>query len=203
MREAHERVRLIDLMRHGEPLGGRRYRGQIDDPLSDRGWEQMRRAVDGEPPWDRILSSPLSRCRAFAEDLAQRLGLPLAVDERLREVGFGVWEGHTAEELRARDPGILSRFYDDPVHNRPEGAEPLEDFLARVSEAFDELLAEGPFRHTLVITHAGVIRTVVALVLDAPPRAIYRVSVETASLTRVRCDGERPPTLVFQGRRSL
>jgi alpha-ribazole phosphatase/probable phosphoglycerate mutase len=129
--------------------------------------------------------------------------VPLRLDERLREVGFGVWEGHTADELRHRDPEVIARFYEDPVANRPEGAEPLEAFRARVTEALGELIDASPDRHTLVVTHAGVIRTVVAQVLDAPLRSIYRISVETASLTRIRCDGERPPTLAFQGRRRL
>ena len=40
----------IDLIRHGEPVGGRKYRGQIDDPLSDKGWTQMRQAVADHKP---------------------------------------------------------------------------------------------------------------------------------------------------------
>jgi alpha-ribazole phosphatase/probable phosphoglycerate mutase len=194
---------VIDLMRHGEPVGGRRYRGQLDDPLSERGWSQMRTAVNGGAPWGAVVSSPLLRCRAFAEETATRLGIPLRVDDRLREVGFGAWEGHTAEELRAVDPEVIARFYLDPVANRPEGAEPLEAFRVRVAQAFQELIDDAPAPHVLVVTHAGVIRTLVAQILSAPPRAIYRISVGTATLTRIRCDGERPPTLVFQGRRRL
>jgi len=38
-------ITTLDLMRHGEPVGGRRYRGQMDDPLSEKGWAQMRNAV--------------------------------------------------------------------------------------------------------------------------------------------------------------
>jgi alpha-ribazole phosphatase len=194
--------KTIDLIRHGEPEGGRRYRGQIDDPLSERGWVQMRGAVRGRAPWDGIVSSPLRRCRAFAEELADKLDLPLRIDERIREVGFGAWEGHTADELRARDPEVITRFYHDPVNNRPEGAEPLGAFSARVHTAFTELLADGT-HHPLMVTHAGVIRTIIAQLLDAPLASIYRISVQTASLTRIRYDGERPPTLVFQGRRRL
>ncbi|MEW6253578.1 MAG: histidine phosphatase family protein, partial [Planctomycetota bacterium] len=61
---------LIDLMRHGEPVGGRRYRGQVDDPLSEKGWAQMRAAVGEAAPWHHVVSSPLLRCREFAETLA-------------------------------------------------------------------------------------------------------------------------------------
>jgi alpha-ribazole phosphatase/probable phosphoglycerate mutase len=89
----------LDLMRHGEPVGGRRYRGQIDDPLSEKGWAQMHAAVGDAAPWTRIVSSPLLRCRAFAETLSDRHGLPLALDDRLKEVGFGDWEGKSAAEI--------------------------------------------------------------------------------------------------------
>ena len=52
----------IDIIRHGEPEGGRRYRGHsIDDPLSKTGWQQMWNAIPENPPWDHIISSPLLR----------------------------------------------------------------------------------------------------------------------------------------------
>ncbi|HEY9199884.1 MAG TPA: alpha-ribazole phosphatase [Gammaproteobacteria bacterium] len=192
---------LIDLIRHGEPEGGKRYRGQSDDPLSATGWRQMRDALGEQAPWRRIVSSPLSRCHAFAEQLAERHGLPLAVDARLMEIGFGAWEGRTAEQLRAEDPEQIRRFYHDPVNARPAGAEPLEVFRARVIAAFDELAQRHAGEHLLLVTHAGVMRTVVAHVLNAPLEAIYRIEVDYAALTRVRLDAERPPTLIAHARR--
>jgi alpha-ribazole phosphatase len=187
----------IDLIRHGEPEGGKRYRGQIDDPLSERGWRQMWDAVGARVPWQQIVSSPLARCHAFAAALAERYGLPLAVDARLMEIGFGRWEGRTAEQLRAEDPQQLTRFYHDPINARPAGAEPLADFQARVIAGFDALALAYPQQHVLVVTHAGVMRAVVAHVLNAPLEALYRIDVAYAALTRIRFDGERPPTLVL------
>lgn len=193
---------LIDLIRHGEPEGGKRYRGQTDDPLSATGWRQMWDAVGGQAPWQCIVSSPLSRCKAFAEQLAARHGLPLDVDARLMEIGFGAWEGRTAERLRAEDPEQIRRFYHDPVNARPVGAEPLEVFRIRVIAAFDELAQRHAGEHVLLVTHAGVMRAVVAHVLSAPLEAIYRIDVDYAAVTRVRFDAERPPMLVAHARRS-
>ncbi len=51
-----------DLLRHDEPVGGRRYRGRTDDPLSEVGWRQMRAAVDGYSAWRATVTSPLKRC---------------------------------------------------------------------------------------------------------------------------------------------
>lgn len=188
----------LDLMRHGEPVGGRRYRGQVDDPLSEKGWAQMRAAVGESAPWDRIVSSPLARCRAFAETLAGAHGLPLTLDERLKEVGFGAWEGKTAAEIEADAPGTLARFKADPVNARPAGAEPLAGFHARVAAALDDLLAQHAGEHLLLVGHAGVIRMAFAWALHVPLQSAYRIEVASASLTRLRFDDGRA-SLIFHG----
>jgi alpha-ribazole phosphatase len=188
----------VDLMRHGEPVGGRRYRGQIDDPLSEKGWAQMHAAVGDTVPWTRIVSSPLQRCRAFAETLADRHGLPLALDERLKEVGFGEWEGKSAAEIEQDAPGTLARFKADPVNARPQGAEPLADFHARVATALEDLLAQHAHQHVLLVGHAGVMRMALAWALHIPLEHAYRVEVATASLTRLRFESGRA-NLIFHG----
>ena len=188
----------LDLMRHGEPVGGRRYRGQIDDPLSEKGWAQMQAAVGELVPWTRIVSSPLLRCRAFAEALADRHGLPLALDERLKEVGFGEWEGKSAAEIEQDAPGTLARFKVDPMRARPAGAEPLADFHARVAAGLEDLLAQHAGQHVLLVGHAGVMRMALAWALHIPLGHAYRIEVATASLTRLRFDEGRA-SLVFHG----
>ena len=188
----------LDLLRHGEPVGGRKYRGQIDDPLPEKGWAQMHAAVGESAPWTRIVSSPLVRCRAFAEALAGRHGLPLTLDERLREVGFGVWEGKSAAEIEQEAPGSLDRFKRDPVNARPAGAEPLADFHARVAAALDAILAQHQDQHVLLVGHAGVIRMAFAWALHVPLEHAYRIEVASAGLTRLRfVDGRA--SLVFHG----
>jgi alpha-ribazole phosphatase/probable phosphoglycerate mutase len=196
-------VTTLDLIRHGEPVGGRLYRGHRDDPLSERGWEQMWHAVRVPAPWVHIVTSPLRRCSEFALRLGEHLGLPVSAEPRLREVAFGAWEGRTAEELRRADPEVLARFYRDPVHQRPADAEPLAQFRGRVIDTFAELMERHQGGHILVVTHAGVMRALVAHVLDAPLAALYRVHVDNASLTRVQQTGERPLSLFFHGRRGL
>ena len=188
----------LDLLRHGEPVGGRKYRGQIDDPLSEKGWMQMHAAVGETAPWTRIVSSPLLRCRAFAETLAGRHGLPLAFDDRLKEVGFGEWEGKSAAEIEADAPGTLARFKADPVNACPVGAEPLADFHARVAAALDDLLAQYAGQHVLLVGHAGVMRMALAWALQIPLAHAYRIEVATTSLTRLRFDNGRA-TLIFHG----
>ncbi len=95
---------LIDLLRHDEPVGGRRYRGQTDDALSK--------------PWQHLITSPLQRCRAFALQLDARHNMSLGEEPRFMEVGYGVWKVHTAKELPRRTPGQWQCFLADPVTHR-------------------------------------------------------------------------------------
>lgn len=193
----------IDLLRHGEPVGGHRYRGQTDDPLSEKGWQQMRSAVAGLNEWDVVYTSPLSRCAAFARELATRLGLPLKTDPRLMEIGFGAWEGRTAEELRRDDPLCIERFWRDPVANCPSGAEPVADFHARVRAAWQDILAAHAGARILIVGHAGITRMILSIVLGSPPEHMFRIQVENAGVTRLRVRGhgdELFPMLEFHGR---
>ena len=189
----------LDLIRHGEPVGGRKYRGQIDDPLSEKGWAQMRAAVGNNAPWSRLITSPLIRCRSFAETFTGQHGLPLAVEERFKEVGFGVWEGKTAAEIETEAPGTLAHFKADPIHAQPHGAEPLDIFLARVAAGIESILLTHPGERILIVCHAGVIRMALAHALAIPLENAYRIEVACAGITRLRFDGDRA-SLVFHGR---
>jgi alpha-ribazole phosphatase len=179
---------ILDFLRHGEPVGGSKYRGQSDDPLSERGWAEMRAAVGHQRPWSAIVSSPLSRCRSFAEAMAAQMGLRLILDERLKEVGFGQWEGQSRAEIQRRDPDWIFEFKCDPLGRRPPGAEDLGAFYRRVSEAFDEIVTVHEGGHALVVAHAGVIRMAICRVLGIPPGHAYRIQVGSAAVARFKAE---------------
>lgn len=180
---------VIDLLRHGEPEGGRAFRGNsIDDPLSETGWQQMQAAVSEEMVWQQIITSPMKRCRAFAEQLADSRRLPLRIEVDLREVGFGAWEGRTPTEIRRDNPGEYDAFYSDPVNNRPSGAEPLSEFYRRVVDSFERLRQEYHGQQLLLVTHAGVMRAVMTYVLQSPISSMYRLKIGYAGFCRVRLD---------------
>ena len=189
----------VELLRHGEPVGGRRYRGQLDDVLSERGWAQMWAAVGDRSDWQQIVTSPLQRCHAFAAALGERHQLPVQEEARFAEIGFGEWEGKTRAELEQLVPGQVGRFLSDPVTSRPHGAEPLDAFIARVQAGFDALLAACAGQSVLVVAHAGVIRAVMACVLQIPPAAMYRINVANAGITEIRTDRERGFSLFSHG----
>jgi broad specificity phosphatase PhoE len=194
---------LLDFIRHGEPEGGSRYRGStVDDPLSSRGWRQMRQAIGSTCRWDLVISSPLQRCLAFARELAACHDLPVEVERDFREVGFGCWEGLNRRQVREMDEEGFLAFYRDPVHCRPEGAEDLLQFGLRVATAFERATTRHAGRHILVVAHAGVIRAVLGHVLQAPAEAWYRVQVDNAGISRfAREAGDN--RLLFHNRRGF
>ncbi len=182
---------IVDLIRHGEPVGGRMIRGNgCDHPLSALGWAQMQTAVvlagGARPPWHQVVSSPMARCREFAVALAGRLGLPLAVEPELREIGMGAWEGRRPAAVAAAEPSAFCAFRTDPVGHRPPGGEGLAAFRRRVARAYERQLAHWPGRHLIIVCHAGVSRAVLGHVLGAADAAWYRMTIDYAGVSRIR-----------------
>ncbi|MBK8181432.1 MAG: alpha-ribazole phosphatase family protein [Candidatus Competibacteraceae bacterium] len=179
-------VTVVDLLRHGEPEGGQKFRGAVDDPLSPRGWEQMRAAVGDYRGWQAIVSSPLIRCAAFAHELAERLNCPLEIVQVFSELSFGIWEGRAVAEVNATDPLTLARFWRDPVAYPVPNGEPVADFNGRTGRAWEGLLERYQGRHVLLVTHGGVIRMLLRRLLEMPLQAIWRIDVPYAAVSRLR-----------------
>lgn len=173
----------IDLLRHGD-TGQRSYRGQLDDLLSALGWSQVRAAVAGHA-WDRVVSSPLQRCAAFARELAAQRGLPLRIDVRLAEYHFGDWQGVPIETLAARDALALERFWADPLAHPPPVSEGMSAFRSRTCAALDDIAACARTARVLVVTHGGVIRMLRCVVEQRPLRDMAGMEVSNASLHRL------------------
>jgi len=190
----------IDVIRHGEPVGGRRYRGHgVDDPLTENGWQQMWDAVAGHPPWQHIATSPLSRCLDFAQQLSKKLRTGYSVDDRLKEIGFGSWEGLTPDEILATDINALNHFYKDPVRNRPEGAEPLESFSQRVWEAYNDIAKKHADEKVLLVGHAGVIRAITANILGMDLDHVYsNLKIEYGGIVSSIIEQGNSPKIVIR-----
>ena len=189
----------IDIIRHGEPEGGRRYRGHsVDDPLSKLGWQQMWNAVPEKPGWDHIITSPLSRCHRFAEALAETLSIEVSIEDNLKEIGFGSWEGRSPEDIKANEGDALQRFLIDPVNNRPEGAEPLDTFAERVWDVYQNTITRHHGQHILIVAHAGVIRAITSNILGMSLDNVYsKLKIEYAAIANTRIADNGDPVMVL------
>lgn len=189
---------VIDLIRHGEPVGGRLYRGHtLDDPLTEKGWMQMWQAVGDYNAWDRIITSPLERCRAFAYALGAQKDIQVTIEPRFKEVGFGVWEGLSHDQIKIHRSEEYEAFLKDPVNQRPTGAENLDEFIQRVSIAHQELSTRYHGQHCLIVSHAGVIRAVVANTVQAASTGLYRIKINNGGITRIRHTSSQGAILEF------
>jgi probable phosphoglycerate mutase len=151
-------VRRLLVWRHGrtEWNASGRFQGQLDPPLDDEGRAQaahtapyLAAALRGQ---DVVLvSSDLQRAVGTAGALAPLLGVPVHVDERLREHGLGSWEGLTRDEVAERHPGQ----YEDWLAGRPvpdRGGEAQADVAARAVAAVADL---PPAATAVLVTHGG------------------------------------------------
>jgi len=134
-------VLTLILTRHGEAapndimLGG-----QLDVPLTPDGRheaEALARRLAGVRI-DRIVSSPMLRALETAQTVAT--GRPVEVDERLRELDYGRWEGLVYDEIEDRDPALRARWDHDPGSTHSPGGESGEDVAARALSFLVDLL---------------------------------------------------------------
>jgi broad specificity phosphatase PhoE len=159
-------TRLLAI-RHGESewnvLG--RWQGRADVELSDAGRRQAIEAAEVLGTFDGIWSSHLQRAAETAAIIAAELGVgPVVVDHRLGETDVGPWQGLTHAEIEDSWPGYLAE------HRRPPEAEDLDDVTARVTASFVDIAATAPGSELLVVTHAGVLRTLCRALGEPPHR---------------------------------
>ena len=166
----------LSLLRHGESVGGRIYRGNQDDPLTDHGWQQMHSATQHQS-WDLIASSPLQRCQAFAQYLHAQQNSSLEIVDHFSELGFGDWQGLSSKSIGQE---LVDNFKKDPVKNPPPNAENLYDFQHRILTAFD-LIIDKHCKSILIIAHAGVIRVIKSHLLNLPIEKMFTIEVISAS----------------------
>lgn len=186
------RGRSVFLARHGETEWNRvgRWQGATDIPLSDVGRAQARELGDRlrGAGIARVYASHLMRARETAEIVAEVLGLggTVTVDPRLRERGYGCFEGLTRAECEVRHPEAWQRYLADRRAVPPD-AEAQGDIVARVTAAMRAVATTAdaaPGVPLLVVSHGGTIRTFLHAALDrlVPP-------LGNGDVFRLRWDG--------------
>ena len=181
----------IDLLRHGVCEGGEILRGSTDVELLPEGVGQMDAAVRQHLDWKRVISSPLKRCRAYAELIARRRNIALHIDERWREIDFGEWDGQEIAVIYRKHPKEARLFYSQPESFTPPAGEPLATAKDRVVAAFSESLELYRGERLLVIQHGGTARLLLTHILGMPLSHAIRIDVPYACLTRIRVYHEK------------
>ena len=145
-------------VRHGETdwNAQHRWQGHSDTQLNDVGREQAHRLAEELETVDAVYSSDLARARETAEILAGRLSLEVRLDPRLRERGFGAWEGMTMNEIESSFPEEQARWRAGNAAG--VGEESFEAFATRVGSFIEEVSRRHDGEAILVVAHGGTIR---------------------------------------------
>jgi broad specificity phosphatase PhoE len=184
------------LVRHGETTAQGRYIGRgSNPPLSPAGMEQAMACSSRlySEPLHAVYCSPLSRALRTAERIAAPHGLEVELVSELAEIDFGEWEGLTFDEIGERDAELRDRWLKSRAKRGaplavPPGGESLSDFDRRVKIGLEKILRAGAGSCAAVVTHAGVVRSIVRRILKSPPGAQWSIEISLGSISRIRIE---------------
>lgn len=187
--------RTLYLIRHGETDWNvkRLLQGRRDIPLNARGRSQAQ--ASGRclkwllaPSADvDFVASPLGRTRETMEIVRQQLALPrqdFRTDDRLMEIDFGEWEGLDWKQIAERDPQRFEARQADPLNFIIPGGENYPMVFRRVGTLLDSLKHD-----TVLVAHAGVLRSCLSLLADADPRQIPAMEIPQDRVLMIRPEG--------------
>jgi probable phosphoglycerate mutase len=182
----------IYYIRHGETSWNAegRLQGTQDIALNDLGRKQAVHAgnilADLFARHDRdkaklpFVSSPLGRARTTMDLVRRTLGLPVAgyaLDDRLREIGYGRWEGSTLKEMRAQDPELFARRQTAKWTMSPPGGETYAAVQVRMQDWYDQLKED-----TVAVAHGGTCRALMVVLGIETPLSAADLTIEQGAV---------------------
>jgi len=154
----------IWLLRHGKTKGPSALNGHFDAKVENHIQEKIKKKINGlNLSYRQIISSPLSRCLDLATLLSHNK--ELMINAHWKEMNFGDFDGVPFESLSKCHWLKLESFWNDPLQSPLPKAETLEQFYQRVSQSWDNFIRHLD-RDTLIVTHGGVIRMILAQSLN-------------------------------------
>lgn len=152
-----------------------------DDPIEHLERPRLSALATNYVP-DRVITSPAHA----AVETGRAFGLDMSTDTDWSDLNHGRWQGRALKNIHDEEAEALSAWLSEPG-SAAHGGESLEALQARVRAALDAQRRGGV---TLIVTHAIVVKVALAVVLDAPLTAVYRMDLEPLSaLTLTRSDG--------------
>ncbi|MGZ8947133.1 MAG: alpha-ribazole phosphatase [Methylococcaceae bacterium] len=158
--------------------------GQSDVALANSFFEEAHQLQQKLPKLKAnslLFSSPLTRCVKLAEKLSECV----KTDARLLELDFGDWENRCFDDI---DVEVLQQWTADFVHVAPPNGESFVDLCQRVGDFWQDVVHGMPTttEQILIITHAGVIRALLAHILKLPPANAFQFRVDVGSVHKLQ-----------------
>ncbi|GAB4511237.1 MAG: histidine phosphatase family protein [Haliangiales bacterium] len=169
---------VTDWHRDGKLLGRR------DVPMNADGHRQAEAVASwlGGVEVAEVISSPLQRAIKTAEIVGKKVGIEFARDPRLTDLKLGAWEGQASSEVMKS--AEYAQFVANPMSFSPPGGEALHEIRGRAVAAVEQALEDNPAgAAVVVVTHARVIRVLLAHYMAAPPAGYHRLRVHPGSVS--------------------
>ncbi|MCL4352232.1 MAG: histidine phosphatase family protein [Firmicutes bacterium] len=178
---------LFYLIRHGETewnRHGNRYCGRTNLPLAQAGRVQADALAASlqNVRFDAVLVSPLQRAQETAHPIAKQCGMEMKMDERLREIDFGDWEGLTQQEIEQHFPNQWEQWIQDPTAVRAGGCgESANDVFSRMKSVIVENSKDN-LQRILIVSHNTAIRLFFVGTFGMPFTRYRNIEIDNAGL---------------------
>lgn len=184
-----ETVTTVYLLRHGhteETEKGKLY----NDPtveLTDRGREQAQALatwLEKIKP-DVLACSTAKRVRSTAAIIEKSIGLEAIPIENLNEWSVGEWEGRTYLDVKENEPEAYKAWSANPIDHAPPGGESITDLYERIKGQLKNIIKQHEGKKIAIVSHAGVIRSILVEALGMPLINFWRISIPTGSVCKI------------------
>lgn len=183
-------------MRHGEVeqryhkiFGGSR----IDMELSPLGLSQGEAIANwlGDTSFDAVYASPMKRVQQTMQPLLDRRGIAPIIVPEIREMDFGDWTGFRWDEVQEKF-GVSAFDWLEIIEEKGiANGESARHLIERVQPALLRIIRENPHRKVAVFCHGGIIRVMLALLLDMPLKRMAHFNIEYGSVSVVELQPEK------------
>jgi broad specificity phosphatase PhoE len=170
--------------------------GHTHSPYTEKGTKSVPWVADqlASEPVRAVYSSPLERTKTLADAIACTHGLPVVTDERIKEMGVGIFEQMSVADAEKAHPEHLRPFLDDFGNYKAPGSELFSEVKERVGDFLKELIRkeeakakeevhEGPI---VIVSHSMAIRGALAYLFDADLSDLWHIRIHPAAILNVR-----------------
>ena len=188
---------MIYFLRHGQTTASQTggYCGTLDPDLTPAGYQMAEAFADAYKslPWVAVFSSPLRRAVATAKPLCEATGIRMQLQDGLKEIAFGQWEGKTPEDVNREFHDDYVRWLTDPGWNAPTGGQKGIDIARRSSLVLEQIEKTYTTGNVLLVSHKATIRIMLCSLLGIDVgRFRDRISMPVASVSLVEITKQGP-----------
>ncbi|MEZ0360557.1 MAG: histidine phosphatase family protein [Hydrogenobacter sp.] len=187
-------MKRLYLVRHAQSEYNEKgiFQGRLDSDLTPLGFVQARllamEFMDKEV--QVIYSSPQRRAYKTALTIGDILGLDVIVDNRLREMSFGDYEGKHFWSMVEEYREVFLNWLTNPVMYPLPTQEGMEEFKGRVSD-FIEDVKKSHYNNILVVAHGGTLHAIVCLVTGLGLENLWNIHMDNTGITELRIEGNK------------